>query len=348
MARRALGPAALAVVQAVDPWLRARPGQPILVACSGGADSMALAAAVAHLSGRDPQLAGRVRARVIDHGLQFGSAEVAKQVVARLVRLGLAAEVRRVEVDQGSPAGLEASARAARYQGLAADLAGGTLVLLGHTLDDQAETVLLGLARGSGTRSLAGMPDRFSTAELTGTPDRPSTGECVQFGRPLLGLRRSATAAACREWMLPVWHDPHNFDKRYRRVRVRTSVLPTLEAELGPGIAEALARTATLARADADELDAQAVRLMPAADESLPVSLLCDLSQALASRVLRGWLIGGGVPEPTQAHTQAVWALVDDWRGQTGVDLPGGKRAVRRRGALWLDDTPPAQAPSGG
>lgn len=285
---------------------------------------MALAAAAAYWAGREPGLAGRLRARVIDHGLQSGSDHVARQVVLRLTRLGLPAEERRVQVDEASPHGPEAAAREARYRGLAADCAPGTLILLGHTLDDQAETVLLGLARGSGTRSLAGMPEQFTN------------GDEVSFARPLLALRRSTTAEACQQWGLPVWHDPHNQDKRYLRVRVRTSVLPTLEAELGPGVAEALARTATLARADADELDAQAARLQPAAGQGLPVALLRDLPQALATRVLRDWLIAGGVGEPSHAHLRAVWGLVDAWRGQAGIDLPGGVRAVRREGVLWL------------
>lgn len=328
MARRELGPAALAVVQAVEPWLRPRGGAhqapTILVACSGGGDSMALAAAAAHLAGRDPDLAGRMRARVIDHGLQPGSDEVARQVAARLVRLGLDAEVRRVQVDEGSALGPEAAARQARYRGLAAGCPAGTLILLGHTLDDQAETVLLGLARGSGTRSLAGMPEQFTTEDQVG------------FARPLLGLRRATTAEACAQWSLPVWYDPHNQDKRFRRVRVRTSVLPTLEAELGPGITEALARTAALARADADELDAQAARRQPAPGAGLPVALLHDLPEALATRVLRDWLVTGGVSEPAHSHLRAVWALVDAWHGQAGIDVPGGGRVVRRDGVLWL------------
>jgi tRNA(Ile)-lysidine synthase len=326
MARRELGPDVLRVVQAVSGWLTV-PGQPVLVACSGGADSMALAAAVAHLSRRVPELAGRVSARVIDHGLQHGSGVVAETVAARLASLGLPCEVRGVDVDPDSTAGLEAAARDARYLGLAADCSPGTLVLLGHTLDDQAETVLLGLARGSGTRSMAGMPPRFTD---------PATG--VDFGRPLLGLRREHTAQACQQWLLPIWYDPHNYNKRFTRVRVRTSVLPTLEAELGPGVTEALARTASLARIDADELDAQAAVRQPPPGEGLAVALLQELPEALASRVLRGWLIAGGVAEPSHAHVQAVWSLVEAWRGQAGIDVPGDSRVVRRDATLWLVD----------
>lgn len=320
MAKRELAPASLAVVQAVAGWLD-EVGRPVLVACSGGADSLALAAAVAHLAGRDRELAARVRARVIDHGLQAGSDLLAAEVAGRLTQLGLAGEVHRVQVEVTSQ-GLEAAARQARYAGLAEGLAPGTLVLLGHTLDDQAETVLLGLARGSGIRSLAGMPERFKL-------------DAVEFGRPLLGLRRATTAEACTQWGLPVWHDPMNQQQRFTRVRVRTTVLPTLEAELGPGIAEALARTASLARIDADELDAQAARVQPGNPTGLVVADLQQLPAALASRVLRNWLVAGGVAEPSHAHLRAVWTLVDAWRGQLGIDLPGG-RVIRRAGVLQL------------
>lgn len=319
MARRELGPASLAVVQAVAAWT-SDPGVPLTVACSGGADSMALAGAAALLARRDVELASRLGALVVDHGLQPGSDQLAADVLARLADLGLRAESRRVEVDPDSPAGMEAAARESRYAALAAT---DGRVLLGHTLDDQAETVLLGLARGSGTRSLSGMAARFSLG-------------AAEFVRPLLGLRRSVTEQACHEWGLPVWYDPHNQDKRFRRVRVRTSVLPTLEAELGPGIAEALARTAALARADADELDAQAGALQPAAGEPLSVQLLQAQPPAIGGRLLRAWLIAGGVSEPSNAHLQAAWGLVDDWRGQAGIDLPGGLRLVRRAGLLEL------------
>ena len=259
MARRALGPAALAVVQAVE---QVASGS-LLVACSGGADSLALAAA-ARVVGARRGLS--VRAVVVDHGLQPGSDEVAARVVSQLaqgvadvsmtaIRPQLAPmEVAVVAVRvEAVGEGVEAAARRARYQALESAAAPGELVLLGHTLDDQAETVLLGLARGSGTRSLAGMPARRGP-----------------FVRPLLGLRRATTRAACADFGLEPWEDPHNEAPGFARARVRHRVLPVLEAELGPGIAEALARTAALARADADLLDelaAQARRSLDAAPE---------------------------------------------------------------------------------
>lgn len=301
MAERELGPAALRVARAVASMLP--PGE-CVVGCSGGADSMALALGAqwaARLAG------GFVRAVVVDHGLQAGSDEVAALVAERLAGRGLAVEVRRVEVS--GPGGTEAAAREARLAALAAD---GVPVLLGHTLDDQAETVLLGLARGSGARSLAGMA--------------PVRG---QFVRPLLGLRRAVTEQACREWGVAWWGDPHNADERFARVRVRHRVLPVLESNLGPGIAEALARTADLARADADALDAA----VPPIDGDPGARWLAGLDEALRLRAIREWLRNSGATDLALDHVRAVERLVVDWRGQKGVTVPGG-RVVRRDGHL--------------
>jgi len=318
MARRALGPASLAVAQAVAAL---EPG-PWLVACSGGADSLALAWAAARVAGRRGT---PVRAVVVDHGLQEGSDAVAARTAAVLAARGLPAGVVRASV-AASTAGPEASAREARYAALEAAHAPGETVLLGHTLDDQAETVLLGLARGSGTRSLAGMPPRRGV-----------------FARPLLGLRRTTTAACCAEQGLDPWSDPHNADPAYARVRVRTRVLPVLEAELGPGVAEALARTAALARADADALDALAAAAAPggepAADDPSTGDPHCGhlagLDRALRTRRLRAWLEGCGVADLSASHLDAVERLVVAWHGQRGVDVPGG-RVVRVEGRLQL------------
>ncbi len=318
MARRALGPASLAVVQAVE----AVATGPLLVACSGGADSLALAAGAA-VVGRRRGLP--VRAVVVDHGLQAGSDRVAARVAGQLETLGLPASVVAVGVAEGG-GGLEAEARRARYAALAAAATAGEQILLGHTLDDQAETVLLGLARGSGTRSLAGM------AAVRGP-----------FVRPLLGLRRADTAAACAELGLEPWHDPHNSDPRFARSRVRDRVLPLLEAELGPGIAEALARTARLARADADLLDELAAtwRADHPADR-LDAAGLAELPPALRHRVLRDWLAENGARDLAETHLLAASALVTDWRGQGPLDLPG-VRVGRRDG--WLS-CHPAAAPA--
>ncbi|MFL6026697.1 MAG: tRNA lysidine(34) synthetase TilS [Friedmanniella sp.] len=319
MARRALGPATLAVVQAVDAALGAD-DRALLVACSGGADSLALAVAARHVADRRGLPCAAV---VVDHGLQPGSADVACRVRDVLTGIGLVdVRVVSVQVAAASGRGPEAAAREARYHALqeqaragAADGGAPATVLLGHTQDDQAETVLLGLMRGSGTRSLAGMA--------------PRSGLLL---RPLLELTRRCTEAACAEVGLPVWQDPHNTDAAFSRVRVRTRVLPVLEAELGPGIAAALARTAFLAREDADLLDALAAEADPGT-EALSCAVLLPLPAALRHRVLRRWLLARGAADPALTHVLAVEALVLRWHGQRGVQVPGGT-VVRQGGTL--------------
>lgn len=315
VAHRAMGPASLAVHQAViAAWVDRPDG--VLVGCSGGPDSLALAVISARAGERASGAV--VTAVIIDHQLQPGSAHVAASVREQLTAAGVDAVVVPVEV--GTDGGPEAAARDARYDALRAAAAqhrAGT-VLLGHTLDDQAETVLLGLARGSGVRSLAGMP--------------PVRGI---FVRPLLGLRRSVTVAACAELGLQPWTDPHNTDPTYARVRVRGRVLPRLERELGPGVAEALARTADLARDDADLLDELAATAYPGVlvEEALDCAALSALAPAVRRRVLRRYLSEQGAREVSAAHLSAVAVLLDRWRGQRGVDLPG-LRVVRERGRL--------------
>lgn len=322
MSRKALGPATLRVVQAVT----ALPESPWVVACSGGADSLVLAWAAGYVGRRRGT---PVRAIVVDHGLQPGSDAVAASVIDTLGGLGLEARIARVTVpDDG--AGPEASAREARYSALESACQQSEWVLLGHTLDDQAETVLLGLARGSGARSLAGMP-----------------AERGRFVRPLLGVTRETTRAACAELGLTPWGDPHNEDPRFTRVRVRTIVLPTLERELGPGVREALARTASLLRTDADTLDALAADTLQqtqgADADTLDCRWLAGLEPAIRDRVLRSWLLGRGASEINSTHLDAVAALVTNWHGQRAVHVPGltvgrrdgrltaGERAARSR-----------------
>ncbi|MGH4007183.1 MAG: tRNA lysidine(34) synthetase TilS, partial [Pseudonocardiaceae bacterium] len=235
-------PAVSEVRTAVRRFLAAhRTGEAVAVACSGGADSLALAAATVHCARR---LSLAVHGLVVDHRLQPGSETVAQTAAQQLRRLGCAA-VRVLETTVEGPGGPEAAARRARYAALRSAAPAGALVLLGHTLDDQAETVLLGLGRGSGPRSVAGM------REL----DPP-------WGRPLLGVRRAVTAAACDALGLAPWVDPHNADPRFRRVRLRTEALPLLEDVLAGGVAEALARTAGQLQEDLDLLDEQAGALL--------------------------------------------------------------------------------------
>lgn len=272
--------------------------------------------------GRRQQLP--IAAVVVDHGLQPGSADQASDTASSLARVGFTqVAVRAVDViDSG--AGPEADARAARYRALELEAGerGGATVLLGHTRDDQAETVLLGLARGSGTRSLAGMAARSGP------------GGC--WLRPLLGIGREVTQQACQENGLVPWQDPHNLDPAYARVRVRRTVLPMLEAELGPGIADALARTAALTRDDADLLDALAAEADPGT-ATLDCVLVEALPPALRRRVLARWLrLEHGLADLSAAHLYAVDTLLTDWHGQSGVDLPGGVRVRRANGDLHL------------
>lgn len=287
----------------------------VLVAVSGGADSLALAAATAFVAPRENLRAGAV---LVDHAVQAGSAAVADRAAATCRDLGLSPVlVVPVEV-RAAGDGPEAAAREARYSALsaAADATGAVAVLLGHTRDDQAETVLLALARGSGTRSLAAM---------AGVRDR--------WRRPLLDVSRMTTRAACAALGLTPWEDPHNQDPRFTRVRAR-AILSRLEDELGPGVVAGLARSAALARDDADALDAMATAAYADLDGApdLDVAALARLGPAVRRRVL---LLAAGVGL-TSTQLAAVDALVTDWHGQGEVMLPGGVGAVRRDGRLRL------------
>ena len=314
---------------AVRDCLRRHPpgGRPILVACSGGADSLALAVAAGqcrHASGT-----GLV---TVDHGLQPGSAERAEQVTAWARAQGLEPAV-AVAVDvAGLPGGPEAAARTARYRALAAvaERIGAAAVLLGQTREDQAETVLLALARGAGPRGLSGMPER-----------RVRHG--VVFLRPLLDVGRAQTRAVCAELGLTPWVDPHNTDPRFARARVRAA-LPVLADLLGPDVVANLARTAKLLACDTAALDGLAAterakieRTDPGhADPGLAVDRLAELVDAIRTRVLHAWVRSLGVPGGALAHRHivALDALVTSWRGQGPVWLPGGIAVGRRAG--WL------------
>lgn len=347
----------------------------VLVALSGGADSLALAAAAVFEAPRAGMRSGAV---IVDHGLQEGSAGVARRAAEQARRLGLdPVLVRRVVVAGDSPPvarstdavqrttgeessgragsranpGPEAAAREARYGALEAAIAetGAIWLLTGHTRDDQAEQVLLALARGSGSRALAGIP--------------PRRGAIL---RPLLGVSRATTEQACVAQGLEPWRDPHNADPAFTRVRVRERVLPVLERELGPGVSEALARTAELAREDADALDALAESLADgmidvetidvetidvgmidaethagpepggAVRLSIPVGGLAEQPPALRNRVIRlaaERLCGAHL---SREHTLAVASLVAGWRGQGPVFVPG-LRVSRSDGRLVFE-----------
>lgn len=290
------------------------------VALSGGADSLALTAVAAR--------SRPTTALIVDHGLQPESADVAATAHGQAIELGcIDAQVLRVEV--GSSGGPEAAARTARYASLDGARRGRP-VLVAHTLDDQAETVLLGLGRGSGARSIAGM-----------RPHDPP------WCRPLLGVRRTVTLGACEELGLTPWQDPHNAESRFTRVRLRTEVLPLLEDVLGGGVAEALARTAAGLREDVDLLDALAAEALATAtsDGELNVTSIAALSPALRRRVIRRWLLDGGASDLTDGQIRGVDRLVVDWHGRGGVAVGSRLRhqrlfADRRGGVLILRREP--------
>ncbi|MFX1756750.1 tRNA lysidine(34) synthetase TilS [Rhodococcus sp. As11] len=312
-------PAIHEVRLAVRAWLGAHPVGEVTVALSGGADSAALtAAAVAE--------ADAVHAVVVDHRLQSGSEVVAARA-AEFARARGCATVTVAAVDVTDGGGLEAAARAARYRALD-EHRDERPVLLGHTLDDQAETVLLGLGRGSGLRSIRGMASY----------EPP-------WGRPLLGVRRSTTRRACDELGYRPYEDPHNTDDRFTRVRLRREVLPLLEDVLGGGVAEALARTAGQLQDDGHALDVRAVELLTAArhdDDLLDTAVLAAAPAAVRRRALRSWLIDH-TATPNETMLRAVDDLVVAWRGQGPVAVgrgpqPGTRLVVsRRRGTLAVE-----------
>jgi tRNA(Ile)-lysidine synthase len=220
--------------------------------------------------------------------------------------------------------GLEAGARSARYQALtaSAEKESAVKIFLGHTRDDQAETVLLGLARGSGARSLSGMAT-----------------ENGKYVRPFLHVTRQETEQACKELALEIWNDPHNFNADFTRVKVRQEILPLMEAKLGPGISAALARTAGLLRDDADALDdlaAQEISRLNLTD--IDCEYLQALPRALRTRVIRAAIYACGAPvgSITAEHVAAAEALVTSWRGQGPLSLPGGVKVERISGRLSL------------
>ena len=299
----------------------------VVVACSGGPDSLALVAATAWVAQQRGWRAGAV---VVDHGLQEQSAQVAAQAARTCELLGVSAQVRAVLV--GSHGGPEAAARTARYAALTAvaEDCQADAVLLGHTRDDQAETVLLRLARGSGARSLAAM------APIDGL-----------WRRPLLGLSREDVHAAATQALQQTgqhaWMDPHNADERFARVRVRR-ILAELTAALGPGVVDGLVRSADALRDDADALDdraRQAFANLLSQDSSgtLDAGVMGDWPRALRTRVLRAWLLAAGSPaeDLDRAHVLAVDALIVDWHGQGPIAVPGGLAVQRSCGRLRIN-----------
>lgn len=307
------------VRRSVREWAQSVTPGPYLVALSGGGDSLALAWAASIECPKLGVLAGAV---IVDHQLQEDSAEVAERAAEAARELGLQPVITK-QVRVGARGGLEEAARHARYQAFREAMAetGALGVLLAHTEDDQAETVLMGLARGSGPASLKGMPAQ----------DPP-------FWRPLLSLPRATLRRALEDAGVSWWEDPHNTDDRFLRARVRHTVMPVVEEHLGPGVTAALARTAELFRQDADYLDLLARDVADASVEeerpgraSVAVEVLERLPDALATRVIRRMAQSVAATTPTSVQMSQVMALVRAWRGQASVALGGA--SVERTGA---------------
>jgi tRNA(Ile)-lysidine synthase len=298
------------------------PGDRILLAVSGGADSLLLAAAT---NLEASKVGIQLNALVVDHQLQNGSGDVAASAQKKLFELGITeAKVAEVLVSNNSGSGgMEAAARSARYKALddEADLIGAVAIFLGHTEDDLAETVLLGLARGSGTRSLSGMAFHVG-----------------RYVRPFLELTRAQVLAACKESGIEFWSDPQNDDLSFARVRVRNELLPKMEKEIGPGISKALARTSRILREDADALDLIAGDLFATLVDpaQIPIELISELPSAVRKRVIKRAIEAMGAPTLTAEQILEVDALVGAWKGQGAVALAGGITVRRDSGRLTL------------
>lgn len=284
----------------------------VTIACSGGADSLALAIGAVRVIDRR-----RLGAVTVDHQLQDGSGVRAVRTAGQLHEIGYDT-VRIDTVTVGTEGGPEGAARAARYRTLLPP--DGEIVMLAHTADDQAETVLLGLGRGSGPRSIAGM-----------TPWRRP------WGRPLLELRRADTERACREYGLWFWDDPQNFDPTFTRVRLRREVLPLLDEVLGGGVPQALARTAQLLAEDLEALDYLAARVLAQVWQSgggVDLDALADHPVALRRRALRAWADAVGAKALTADHLRRLDSLAMGPRRAGAVRLPGALDAVRTGATL--------------
>ena len=298
------------------------PGDRILLAVSGGADSLLLAAAT---NLEASKVGIQLSALVVDHQLQNGSGEVALSAQKKLIELGITeANISQVEViGNVGNGGMEAAARRARYEALdtEADRIGAVAIFLGHTEDDLAETVLLGLARGSGTRSLSGMAFHAG-----------------RYVRPFLELTRAQVLIACKESGIEFWSDPQNEELSFARVRVRNEILPKMEKEIGPGISKALARTSRILREDADALDLIAgdIYASLADPAQIPIELISELPIAVRKRVIKRAIEAMGAPTLSAEQILEVEALVGAWKGQGAVALAGGITARRDSGRLTL------------
>jgi tRNA(Ile)-lysidine synthase len=301
------------------------PRDPLIVACSGGTDSLALAEATSDVVAQAAMDRRLLVGATVDHQLQSGSADRAVATANQLAGIGYQ-QVELLTVAVAGAGGPEAAARRARYTALRqlAEEVGTAdqpaAVLLAHTADDQAETVLLGLARGSGPRSIAGM--------------RPWRSP---WGRPLLGVNRSETAETCRAAGLLPWQDPHNIDPAFTRVRLRREVLPLLDEVVHGGVRAALGRTAILLTQDLDALDEIAEGVLEQvvrADGTLDAATLSTQPAAVVGRVLRSWAAAGGVGPLSYEHLHRMVAQVTGARAPAQVRVPGGFDVLLDDGAV--------------
>lgn len=307
------------LARVLDPWLCRLRGlddldAPVVVACSGGGDSLALLALAS-------AAALRPTAVYVDHGLRAESALEGAQVAELAAHLGTAARAVRVDVPAGP--NLEARARDARYAALhgARGELRATAVLVAHTADDQAETVLLNLLRGSGPAGLAGMAVR--------------SGDVV---RPLLGMRRADTVEICERLGVTPLHDPMNEDIAYRRVWIRREVMPLLERGARRDLVAVLARQADVVGEESRWLDEVAAAAWPPDGEhdEPPARALLALPLPLQRRALRIWLSRSNRPPPSHAEVERVLAVARGDRRAT--ELSGGRRVARTAGRLRIED----------
>ena len=299
-----------------------KPGQKLLIAVSGGADSLALAAACEFEA---KKLGVKIAAAVIDHSLQNNSDKVAAQTAKTLAALGFE-EVVVKKIAVGKAGGPEAAARTARYTALETirQKTKSNFVVLGHTASDQAETVLLGLVRGSGAKSLSGMSEK--------------TGLLL---RPLLGIERATTEAFCKDSGIKYWSDPQNKDEKFLRVMIRKHVLPFLEKQLGGSVAASLVRTSDQLREDNSYLESQADKSfkkyakVSGSGISFDAKAIEKLPAAIVNRVIKKALDGFG-SESSRTHVLAVSDLVLSWHGQKPLTLPG-VRVVRKGNTISFE-----------
>jgi tRNA(Ile)-lysidine synthase len=299
-----------------------KPGQKLLIAVSGGADSLALAAACEFEA---KKLKVKIAAAVIDHSLQKDSDKVAAQTAKTLAALGFE-EVVVKKISVGKAGGPEAAARTARYTALETlrQKTKSHFILLGHTSSDQAETVLLGLVRGSGSKSLSGMSEK--------------TGLLL---RPLLGIERATTEAFCKDSGIKYWSDPQNKDEKFLRVMIRKHVLPFLEKQLGGSVAASLVRTSDQLREDNTYLEAQADKSfkkyakVSGSGISFDAKAIEKLPAAILNRVIKKALDSFG-SESSRTHVLAVSDLVLSWHGQKPLALPG-VRVVRKGNTISFE-----------